>query len=66
VNDKRAQVRGWVQTRQLFSGMAWPIFARFHHPLHNLSSQNQTALLRKNIQSFGRRVELSVGGPRQE
>jgi len=28
-DERQAQVRGWVQTRQRFSGMACPIFVRF-------------------------------------
>ena len=28
-DERRAQVRAWVQTRQRFSGVAWPIFVQF-------------------------------------
>jgi len=48
-DERRAQVPGWVQTRQRYSGMAWPILCGFHHPIHNLSSLNQTALFFENF-----------------
>jgi len=60
-DERRAQVLGWVQIRQRFSGMAWPIFVRFYHPIQNLCGQNQTALFFRKIPLFSRQVGCSVG-----
>jgi len=62
VNDKRrAKVRCWVQNRQRFWGR---FLCDFYHPVHNLTGQNQTALLFKKKSSFGRYVGFCVGGSR--
>jgi len=59
--ERRAQVRGWLQTRQRFSGIVWPIFVRFSPSGTEITRSKSDSVAFLKGRFFRRHVGCSMG-----